>query len=331
MERNKSLVQVRTPTYKRPEALRRAIGSVIAQSWRHWLIDVYDDDPEQAGGHICAEFADPRIRYHHNSPQRFASKNIDSCFSSDNPENADYFCVLEDDNFLLPEFFAQNIALCRERGVDVVLRNQFIEHASATPEAHLSSGGVLDGLFVEGIYEPAQFRMSLLVGIGVSNGGMFWSREAKSRLEIEFPCTATMQEYMRTFSISEPIFVAMTPLAVWAENAEQTTRNAELHASYLRRELDLKRQIQALQHIVWDQSPAAARERFLTDEHFVPPPASRAKSLTKALIPHRAGELALRETIEMALRGVMIRALGRLSPQFLPFVQNRLAATQRPV
>jgi hypothetical protein len=302
---------------------------VIAQSWPHWVIDVYDDDPDHAARHVCAEFADPRIRYHHNIPQRFASRNIDSCFSSDNPENADYFCVLEDDNFLLPEFFAQNIALCRERGVEIVLRNQLVEHVSGTPEAYLSSGGVLDGLFVEGTYEPAQFRMSLLVGIGVSNGGMFWSRNATSKLEIEFPCTATMQEYMRTFSISEPIYVAMTPLAVWAENAEQTTRNAELRASYLRRELDLKRHIQALQRIVWDQSPPAARERFLTDSHFVPPPASRAKSLTKAIIPHRAGDLAPRDAVEMALRGVAIRALGRLSPEFRPFVENRLAEIAR--
>ncbi len=330
MEHNQGLVQVRTPTYKRPEALRRALGSVIAQSWPRWLIDVYDDDPEQAGGHVCAQFADPRIRYHHNIPQRFASKNIDGCFSADNRENADYFCVLEDDNFLLPGFFAENIALCRERGVEIVLRNQLVEHASGTPEAHLSSSGVLDGLFVEGLYEPAQFRMSLLVGIGVSNGGMFWSRDARSRLEIEFACTATMQEYMRTFSIGEPIYVAMTPLAVWAENAEQTTRNAELRASYLRRELDLKRQIQALQRIVWDHSPIEARERFLTDAHFVPPPASRAKSLTKALIAHPAANLPAREAIEMTLRGVAIRTLGRLSPEFRLFVETRLAATERP-
>lgn len=330
MERNNGLIQVRTPTYKRPEALRRALRSVIDQSWPNWILDVFDDDPEHAGRQVCAELGDPRIRYQHNVPQRFASRNIDSCFSSDNTQNADYFCVLEDDNFLLPGFFAENMAICRDRNVEIVLRNQLVELASATPGAHLSTSGVLDSLFVEGIYEPAQFRMSLLVGIGVSNGGMFWSRDAKSRLEIGFACTATMQEYMRTFSICEPIYVAMAPLAVWAENAEQTTRNAELRASYLRRELDLKRQVQALQRIVWEHSAPAARERFLTDAHFVPPPAARAKSLSKALIPHRAGALAPRDAVEMVVRGMMIRALGRLSPEFRPFVETRLATAGRP-
>ena len=317
------LVQVRTPTYRRPGALRRALGSIMSQSWPHWVVDVYDDDPDQTGRSVVEVLGDERVRYHPNVPQRYASRNIDACFSGANPSDADYFCVVEDDNFLLPGFMAENIALCRERGVEIVLRNQLIEHASGTAGAHLSAGGVLDGLFIEATYAPEHFRMSLLVGIGVSNGGLFWSRHARSRLEIGFPCTATMQEYLRTFSIAEPVHVAMTPLAVWAENAEQTTRNAELAASYLRRELDLKRQIQALQRIVWNQSPAAARQRFLTDPRFVPPAADRAKSLTKALIPHVPIDLAPGVAIEMALRGVAIRALGRLSPEFQPFIESR--------
>jgi hypothetical protein len=320
------LVQVRTPTYRRPAALRRALGSVIAQSWPHWVVDVYDDDPDQAARAVVEGLGDARIRYHHNTPQRFASKNIDACFAADNPNEAEYFCVVEDDNFLLPSFMAENIGLCRQRSVEIVLRNQLIEHASGTLEARLSQGGVLDGLFVDGTYTPDQFRLSLLIGIGVSNGGLFWSRRANSKFEIGFACTATMQEYLRTFSIAEPIHVAMTPLAVWAENAEQTTRNAGLAASYLRRELDLKREIQALQRIVWNQSPAAARQMFMTNARFVPTAADRAKSLTKALIPHPPTDLAPRVAIEMALRGIAIRALGRLSPDFQPFIDSRRSA-----
>lgn len=320
------LVQVRTPTYRRPAALQRALGSVMAQSWPNWVVDVFDDDPDQAGRAVVDQLGDSRIRYHHNQPQRFASRNIDACFSAENPNDAEYFCVVEDDNFLLPGFMAENIGLCRQRGVEIVLRNQLIEYASATPDAHLSEGGVLDGLFVEETYSPEQFRMSLLVGIGVSNGGLFWSRRARTALEIGFACTATMQEYLRTFSIAEPIHVAMTPLAVWAENAEQTTRNAGLEASYLRRELDLKREIQALQRIVWNQSPAAARRQFMTDPRFVPPAAARAKSLTKALIAHPPTDLAPRVAVETALRGIAIRALGRLSPDFQPFIDSRRSA-----
>lgn len=320
------LIQVRTPTYRRPEALRRALQSVRDQNWAHWVVDVFDDDPDCTGRRICADFGDPRIRYHANSPQRFASRNIDACFSARNPNDADYFCVLEDDNFLLPGFFEENVRLCREHNVEIVLRNQLIEHQSATPTAHLSKTGVLDHLFTEGLYAPEVFRMSLLIGIGVSNGGLFWSRTASSKLEIGFACTATVQEYLRTFSVNEPIHVALTPLAVWAENADQTTRNAELRASYLRRELDLKRQIQALQRLVWWNSSPAARAAFFDDARFVPPAPARAKSLAKALISFRIEGLGAKALLEMLARGAAIRALGRLSPQFQPFVESRKAA-----
>lgn len=317
------LIHVRTPTYRRPEALARALRSVIAQGWQNWIVDVYDDDPKQAGRQVCSDVADPRIRYHANSPQRFASKNIDMCFSAQNPHAADYFCVLEDDNYLLPGFFAENVELCHRHGVEVVLRNQLVEHQSATFAAHLSKAGVLDELFVEGAYDPDAFRLSLLVGIGVSNGGLFWSKHARSRFEVGFSCTATIQEYMRTFSVDEPIYVAMSPLAVWAENGEQTTRNAELRASYLRRELDLKRHIQALQRLAWRHSSPSTRRTFLSGSRLAVPRARRAKSLAKALIAYRPNEAGWLPTLQMALRGAGIRVLGRLSPEFAPFLASR--------
>lgn len=324
-ERNAGLVHVRTPTYKRPAALKRALGSMIAQDWQNWICDVYDDDPARSGEAACAELGDPRIRYNHNSPQRFASKNIDHCFSAVNPHEADYFCVVEDDNYILPGFFDDNIRLCREQKINVVLRNQLFEHASGTDKAQLSQGGVLDHLFVDGLYSPEDFKLSLLIGIGVSNGGLFWSRDTKCQLEIGYSCTATLQEYMRTFSICEPVYVAMTPLAVWAENAEQTTRNDELKSSYTRRELDLKRAVQALQRVAWKRTPQARKQQFLTNPLFAADTASRSKGLAKALIfSGESAGLQPVESMRLRARGLAIRVLGRLTPDFDSFVRSRL-------
>jgi len=319
-------VSVRTPTYRRPAMLKRALASLIAQDVTSWRCDVYDDDRAGSARAVCDSLGDPRIIYHHNEPQLFASRNIDHCFTADNPHGAEFFCVVEDDNYLLPGFFSENIAICRDRQVELVLRNQLFEYASGTEAARLSDGGVLDGLFTEGLYAPDRFRMSLLCGIGVSNGGLFWSRRARSQLEIQYFCTATMQEYMRTFSIVEPIYVAMTPLAVWAENAGQTTRNNDLRASYLRRELDLKRSVQALRRQVWKNSPAELRRAYLTDPVFATDPAERATSLHKALIPHGSGGADPRVSAEMVARGAAIRILGRLQPELKSFIRSRQAA-----
>ena len=318
------LVHIRTPTYKRPEALRRALQSMIDQTWTDWVCDVFDDDSEEAGRAVVDALGDARIRYTANKPQLFASRNIDHCFSADNPHGAEYFCVVEDDNFILPQFCAANIALARAQGVEVVLRNQLIEHASATPQARLGAKGVLDDLFTEGRYSAGEFRMSLLAGIGVSNGGLFWSVRAVSPLEIKYPCTATLQEYLRTYSIAEAVYVAMEPLAVWAENAEQTTRNAELDAGYLRREFDLKRSIQALRRRVWDEATEAQRAAFMTEPRFAASAAVRANHVGKALIGEKLrAYVPASAALRLRLRGLAIRCFGRLTPEFDSFIASR--------
>ncbi|ESQ81409.1 hypothetical protein AEAC466_21505 [Asticcacaulis sp. AC466] len=318
------LVQVRTPTYKRPEQLLRCLKSLQSQTHQNWVCDVYDDDPQGAGESVCAALGDSRIFYHKNQPQKFASRNIDQCFSADNPHGADYFCVVEDDNFILDAFFAANIEVCESKGVHIVLRNQKIEYNSGGENASLSSTGVLDGLYKEGLYDAHKFRQSLLFAIGVSNGGLFWSAKTRSALEIGFPCTATVQEYMRTFSIVEPIYVAMTPLAVWAENAEQTTRNDGLDASYLVRELNLKRTVQALRAKIWSTMSKDERRQMVVDDRFETPADVRAIELAKSLLLP-SSTLSMRRLVNLLARGIVIRLFGRTDPTLQAFIKSRVA------
>lgn len=329
-EENRELVHVRTPTYKRPAMLRRCLQSLIDQTWSHWICDVYDDDPDASGRAICSSFNDPRIRYTHNIPQNFASKNIDSCFTARNPENAEFFFVLEDDNYVFPDFIRENIEICRSQNVNIVLRNQLIELASGTERASLSERGVLDYLLQEGIYPPERFRLSLITGIGVSNDGLFWSRHATSRLEIGVKCTATAQEYLRTYAINEPIYVAMQSLAVWAENAEQTTRNAELTSSYLRRELDLKRSIQILQRLAWRSAGGRERSNYMTSSSFASTRVERERALIKGLllVSWRSKVLSLPTKLRVFSRGMMIRLLGRPYPELKDFLKHVQHAEQ---
>lgn len=317
------LVQVRTPTYRRPEALARCLRSLQAQTWGNWVCDVFDDDPDGSAKAVVETLEDERIFYSRNRPQKFASRNIDQCFTRANPRGADYFCVVEDDNYILPGFMRENVETCRRLGVALLLRNQRVEFASGTPDARLSSFGIFDEMFVERTYLPQEFRLSLIPGIGVSNGALFWSKDAMSELEIGFACTATLQEYMRTFSIAEPVHVAMEPLAVWAENGEQTTRDLGGAASWLRRELDLKRAVQVLQREAWRMA-GDGRQGFIRSELFAFPAAMRARGLAKALIPAGVDSaLSLRERIELAGRGLLIRGAGRVDDDFRAFLASR--------
>ncbi len=319
------LVHVRTPTYQRPTALRRCLESLQAQTAARWVCDVYDDCPAASGRAVIAAMDDPRIRYHHNQPQRFASKNIDQCFRRDNPHDADYFFVLEDDNYVLPDFISCNIAACERHKVNIVFRNQLVEFASGTNDASLSETGILNDKLVGGLYQPDVFRLCLMADIGVSNGGLFWSRDAVTDLEIHFDCSATLQEYMRTFAIDEPIYVAMEPLAVWAENGEGTTRDFGDRAGYFRRELELKRSVGILQRKAWALAGRADRNRFLSHPDFRYSAQQRATGLVKSHTQLRVGSsLSRSEIIRLTLRGALIRLLGKRDPAVLSFVSARM-------
>ena len=318
------LVHVRTPTYRRPEALGRCLESLQMQSHTNWVCDVFDDDPKGSARAIVEGMNDPRITFVQNAPQRFASKNIDQCFARANPRQADYFCVVEDDNFVLPNFMADNIACCEQHDVEIVLRNQLIEYASGTRSAELSAAGILDRKLVEMRYDPDLFRMTLLSDIGVSNGGLFWSRKARSDLEIHYDCSATLQEYMRTFAIEEPIYVAMEPLAVWAENGEGTLRDLGARAGYLRSELALKRSVRILQQRAWKTARSADRRSFLNHPAFAVPAEMRARGLVKSHIRLGVGNvLSLTEKLRLAVRGSIIRLFGRPEPGLEPFINAR--------
>ncbi|MFD1157684.1 glycosyltransferase family 2 protein [Roseovarius aestuarii] len=321
---SKSRVHIRTPTYRRPAALKRCLESMIAQTWENWVCDVYDDDPEGSAATVVNALCDPRITCHQNKPQRFASKNIDQCFGRANPCDADYFCVVEDDNFILPRFIEDNIRICRQQGVEIVFRNQLVEFESGSKDAHLSAGGILDNKLTEGRINASLFRMSLIADIGVSNGGLFWSRLAVSDLEIKVPCSATLQEYMRTFAIDEPIYIALEPLAVWAENGDDTLRDLGSKAGYLRSELSLKRSIGVLRRGAWARAAAEDRSRFLDHPAFAYPVNMRARGLVKSHITFNVGTaLRFSDKLRLALRGGLTRLMGRSDPNLHEFISTR--------
>lgn len=311
---SKPLVHVRMPTYKRPESLERAMRCLIDQTHDNWIADIYDDDREGSARLAVERVNDPRFHYHRNETQKFGSKNIDDCFSKENPRNADYFCVLEDDNLYFPTHFENSIAICEEKGVDLVFRNQLIEYDYDTPEARFSETGMLNDQFEEGLIAPEIFRLCLICRIGVSNGGLFWTRNTKTDLAIGFPITSTVQEYFRTFMLKDDIYIAMEPLASWAENGEATLRRlGENTGGYLKRELDQKRHVQILQHRAWRAVSPDIRADFLEGRLFRYSEEERAMGLAKALIRFLPKGTGLKEGINQFGRGCLIRFGGRVS------------------
>ena len=242
------LCEIRVPTYQRPQLLERALRSLLAQTHRHWRALVLDDSPAQEGRSVVASLADDRITYRPNPARLGGAGNIDQAFASGPLLGGAYACVVEDDNWLLPDFLAANIAALEASGTDLLLRNQEIwahadslDPATATPTGRTTRGE----WFQPRVYTPLELHAHLFFLETISNGGLFWRTSLKSSLQVGPLVTdAGLQEYCRCLQIQDPLLFAPEPLACWAEMPPgHTLRNPASNRTFGRGTQSLKRHL----------------------------------------------------------------------------------------
>lgn len=104
MEDSKPLITTVIPTFRRPRLLRRAIKSVLAQTYPNFRLCVYDNASGDETSEIVAELAkaDPRIRYHCQPENIGAFNNI---IYGMRQVKTPFFTILSDDDVLLPNFY----------------------------------------------------------------------------------------------------------------------------------------------------------------------------------------------------------------------------------
>ncbi|MBT9169400.1 MAG: GalNAc(5)-diNAcBac-PP-undecaprenol beta-1,3-glucosyltransferase [Syntrophomonadaceae bacterium] len=92
------------PTFRRPRLLKRAIESVLAQSFKNFKICVYDNASGDETEDVVAEYIrhDDRVFYFKNSQNIGGVNNmIQGVYAV----NTDFYSLLNDDDFLLPDFY----------------------------------------------------------------------------------------------------------------------------------------------------------------------------------------------------------------------------------
>ena len=60
-------VSIITSTYNRADVIRRAVGSVLAQSFADWEMNIVGDCTPDNTGEVVASYNDPRLRFHNLS------------------------------------------------------------------------------------------------------------------------------------------------------------------------------------------------------------------------------------------------------------------------
>ena len=96
---NPPLVSICIPTYNRPEYLKRAVESCLAQTYRHFEIIITDNSTNQDSADMAAKWTDPRIHYYSNGGNIGAHE---SSVRSVSLSKGDYVKLLMDDDLLKP-------------------------------------------------------------------------------------------------------------------------------------------------------------------------------------------------------------------------------------
>jgi glycosyltransferase involved in cell wall biosynthesis len=107
------LVSIVIATYQsRHDHLAAALGSALGQSWTEIEVIVSDDSPDDALRSFVAGFADPRIRYRHNSPALGVARNHWASFKE---AKGDYIAVLNHDDWIAPSFVERLAHVLRQQ------------------------------------------------------------------------------------------------------------------------------------------------------------------------------------------------------------------------
>lgn len=98
----KAKIRVHLVTYKRPHLLKRAIDSVVNQTFKNWIVEVINDDIEDKEIlDLIHSYNDDRIILHLPYIKRGGTGNFNYAFSTLDEEFA---CILEDDNWYEKDF-----------------------------------------------------------------------------------------------------------------------------------------------------------------------------------------------------------------------------------
>jgi hypothetical protein len=217
--------EVRMPTYERPEMLRRAMESLQAQTYPNWYAAIFDDSRSFSVQYLVDSFGDDRFHYRKNPERLGAAYNIDQCFNPKPKYEGTHACILEDDNFFLPNFLKKVERTLYATGSKLLLANQriYVEGSGLEHEDRTTRGA----WFRPGWVSPEYLRATLLLTEGVSNGGLFWALDGSVDLRVGQAVELTgLHEACRSLLISEPFYFLSEAEAVWTSMPRGSTARA---------------------------------------------------------------------------------------------------------
>jgi glycosyltransferase involved in cell wall biosynthesis len=208
------------PTYRRPHKLKRAIRSVLNQTYPHFRVAVFDNASGDETAEVVAQFMkeDPRVTYHCHPENIGMVNNFNyAMLHVETP----FFSLLSDDDLLLPQFY--EIALAGfERHPDAML-------STTTSIALAENGGgarITTRMPREGYYTPPE---GLLAWQGPNHPyitGNLWRRSAIDQFGVMSDTLVSDFDLELRIVSQAPYVVSFQPGALFITHASNATKLA---------------------------------------------------------------------------------------------------------
>jgi glycosyltransferase involved in cell wall biosynthesis len=188
------------PTFRRPKLLRRAIDSVLQQSFKDFKIAVHDNASEDETEQVVAEYSrhDSRIFYSKNSSNIGAANNI---IQGVNAVTTDFYSILNDDDFLLPHFYENAFSAFQKYP-----NAEFVCAKTITVDLINKKWRFRNKEWNEGFYEPSTAIAAKMHGSYFTQTGVLLRRGMREKIG-PFEKSADDMLYMVLAAASSPFSV----------------------------------------------------------------------------------------------------------------------------
>ena len=188
------------PTFKRPALLKRAIESVLAQSYKNLIVCVYDNasgDETEEIVQACAK-RDKRVFYFKNRENIGALANM---LQGLNAVTTPYYSLLSDDDFLLPGFY-ENAVKAFESTPDI----GFVCSKTIIIDLIDKKLQFRNQNWVPGYYEPSNEIISKMFSAHFVTTGVLMSKKVRDTIGLFDPSGSDIL-YMTIAATSIPFTV----------------------------------------------------------------------------------------------------------------------------
>lgn len=181
------MIYIRTCAYNAEKTLRRAVESVLNQTFQDFEYHILDNGSTDRTGELVREYAarDPRIVPYYNKINRNFEENLDFWNLSRRIPEGDYFCILDADDAYEPTFFREMLDFMAENRLEIA--------ACGTVFVDGDSGrSVGDRVLPQNILADTPKRMDAYFPMIHWNlrqvwGKLYSSKAAAARYETELP------------------------------------------------------------------------------------------------------------------------------------------------